>query len=146
MPFGLDQEPSSAPKKDDDASESSKSEKESGDSMDDNVILLTGLGRTTQWRVPADTLKCPVLKCREEFEVRSAFIAHFKRKHAPNSVFCELCDRPLSMHSTKDWDKHFRSRHPTHQVPLEFGKKRDRNGQFIHQKSMVCSNVEISSL
>lgn len=114
-------------------------DEKSKNNTDDNVITLNALGLPTNWRVPADMLKCPVQTCQRTFKERSSFISHYTTNHAAGSIFCEMCDKPLRISSPKDLVKHFEKLHPNHKMPFDLGVgKRNRNKKIIHLKQMVC--------
>lgn len=87
------------------------------DSIND-LITLTGGGKTTFWRFPKLLTKCPVLKCRMEFNAHSKAVAHFKELHASGSIHCSICDRPIRTNQyVNDFVRHHIRMHPTIELP-----------------------------
>lgn len=88
-----------------------------GDGVDD-IIILTGLGQRTEWRMPPNTTRCPFNKCGEAFEDRSALKTHYQEQHAPHMVLCEICDKPLTANHISTVLRHYREKHPNAGRPL----------------------------
>lgn len=67
--------------------------------------------------------RCPVTSCQEFFDCRDDAIDHFKERHATKCIFCHICDLPVTTFSSKDFENHFKRRHPDDVMPLEFNQK-----------------------
>lgn len=78
---------------------------------EDDMILLTGAGRTFKWRFPIGTV-CPVARCGKKFETRTKAIRHYKTKHSMNFQYCSLCAKPVSAHSYSSFKEHISKMHP----------------------------------
>lgn len=89
--------------------------------MDANdLIELSGGGVTTLWQFPSNTTNCPVSNCEMAFGTRSLAIDHFKNQHAEHSIYCPLCDKPLTVHQFFDLFKsHYNQMHPNHTTPYD---------------------------
>lgn len=83
----------------------------------DDVIILKGLGQSMKWRMPPNTTRCPVNKCREAFENRSDLTIHYQEQHAPYMVLCEICQKPLTAPNIGIVLKHYCERHPNSGKP-----------------------------
>lgn len=82
--------------------------------MDDayDLIKLTGCDLITYWPFPKDITKCPSYHCKTEFGDRYLAIAHYKRQHAKKSVFCSVCERPISASHISSFMQHCEKVHP----------------------------------
>lgn len=89
------------------------------DDGSDGIIILTGLGQRTEWRIPPNTTRCPVNKCREPFVDRSALTSHYQEQHAPHLALCESCDKPISANHISNVQRHYREKHPNAGQPLK---------------------------
>lgn len=88
------------------------------DDGDHGIVILTGLGQRTEWQLPSNITRCPLNNCRQPFADRSALTAHYQEQHAPNMVFCEICDKPMSANNhINSVVKHYRDKHPNVGLP-----------------------------
>lgn len=92
------------------------------DGKDDDLITLSGLGQSTQWRFPQGMTRCPVYNCRREYGVRSLAIAHYIRWHAKNSVFCIECSKPVAAKEVGTFIMHYSKFHPNAELPAHLKK------------------------
>lgn len=83
---------------------------------EDDLIRLTGCGQSTSFRFP-NTTRCPIYNCSVDSGYRSRAIAHYKRKHAKDSIFCEECQKPVSAKSLHTFLKHYNEIHPNAELP-----------------------------
>lgn len=58
-----------------------------------------------------------------EFDGRSAAIQHYKVKHAEHSVFCYLCELPVTAVRPEDFEKHYEEFHENMEMPFSFDTK-----------------------
>lgn len=71
-----------------------------------------------KWRLPQNTTRCPVNRCHEAFEDRSALKFHYQQQHASHMVLCKICDKPLAAVSLEIYLKHYRERHANSGPPI----------------------------
>ncbi|XP_031628722.1 uncharacterized protein LOC116344365 [Contarinia nasturtii] len=90
----------------------------SDSSYESDLIDLHAFGKITQWKFPNVTY-CPMSRCRLLFGVRSDAILHYKKRHTNHSVYCHICDKPISTYSKRDFKKHYQRLHPKEQCPYD---------------------------
>lgn len=84
---------------------------------EDDLIQLTGCGQKTSFRFPTNTTRCPIYSCHADFGYRSEAIAHYKRKHTKDSIFCEECHKAISAKSLFSFRQHYTVHHPNADLP-----------------------------
>lgn len=70
-----------------------------------------------EYHFPKRATICPIYACRKEFGIRAMAIDHFKSRHSKNSVFCEICNRPVSAKVHNTFLEHYKKLHPDVQPP-----------------------------
>lgn len=86
-----------------------------------DLITLSGCGYKTQWRMPFNQTKCPVMGCRYiSFESRLALILHYKEVHSKNSIYCCICEKPIVSLGRRDFTGHYKRIHPNVLHPFDF--------------------------
>lgn len=105
----------------------------------DDLITLSGLGQVTYWRFPPNDKRCPVLKCQQNLESRSLAIAHYRKQHANNSIFCRPCNKPLhDINNLCIAINHFNINHPREKLPTYLlPSAPTKHPQKNHTKSQV---------
>lgn len=101
----------------------STSEKDNDEESD--MIELKGGGTSTFWRFPAQTTRCPFRNCSVDLGFHSRAIQHYRKKHANDMFYCNLCDRPLSIKAYKTYAAHFKYVHPGAELPAHFKTPED---------------------
>lgn len=105
--------------------------------QNNDIITLTGGGITTFWRFPKSLTKCPMLRCRMEFNTQSKAVAHFKKLHASGSIHCSICDRPIrSQQYVTDFVSHHIRMHPKIKLPygIIVNKNQSKNKEVPVEK------------
>lgn len=97
---------------------------------DDDVIQLNGCGQVTFFRFPQNTTCCPAYNCSVDSGFRSRAIAHYKRMHAKDHIFCTLCQKPVGAKWRHTLLKHYNTIHPNIDLP-EFLKKQEDEVSLI---------------
>lgn len=90
------------------------------DDNDEDLIVLEGCNQITKWRFPADTKKCPALRCEFSFSTHSACRNHFKKVHAKHSICCPICLKPYVALNPRNFLTHFQNAHPNSRMPFKF--------------------------
>lgn len=88
-----------------------------------DLIELRGCKMKTQFRFPKYIKQCPNRRCHLEFSNRMACIQHYRKSHAKDGVFCHLCEKPIMAPVIGMMQRHFRRKHPNHDVLQEFGER-----------------------
>lgn len=83
---------------------------------EDDLIQLSGCGQSTFFRFP-NTTRCPIYNCPVDSGFRSRAIAHYKRKHAKDSIFCEECKKPVGAKCLNTFHTHYTEYHPNAELP-----------------------------
>lgn len=74
-----------------------------------------------EWQFP-QTAQCPVSSCYQEFESRSSTIEHYRLCHAKYIVWCNDCNRGISVKSHDRFYKHCQGFHPDFEIPSNWRK------------------------
>lgn len=88
---------------------------------EDDLIQLKGCDQITFWRFP-QTTSCPAHLCKFDNGLRSLAINHFRRKHAKDHIFCDLCDKAVGAKCLDTFLKHYEVVHPNAELPDYFKK------------------------
>lgn len=70
------------------------------------------------WQFPKGRSSCPYVRCNFVSDSRSKLIAHYKTKHAMNSILCDVCNKPVSSR-LDHFRLHFQRMHPS--VKISYG-------------------------
>lgn len=89
----------------------------SNNKEEDDVVELKGAGQITKWRFPQNTTVCPAHNCSLDSGFRSQAISHFRRKHAKDHIFCELCDKIVGAKNSDTFVQHYNTLHPDAKLP-----------------------------
>lgn len=92
---------------------------------EDDLIELKGGGQITFFRFPENTTVCPARGCSLDSGFRSRAIAHYTRKHAKDSIFCELCNHVVSAKCLDTFLQHYRTIHSDVDLPAFLRKQED---------------------
>lgn len=92
---------------------------------DDDLIELRGGGQITFFRFPQNTTVCPARGCSLDSGFRSRAIAHYKRKHAKEFIYCDPCGRPVGAKSIDTYFQHYNKVHPNVDLPQFLKKQED---------------------
>lgn len=109
---------------------------------EDDMITLYGCGKITKWRFPPNTKQCPVHLCRELFGLRSDAIRHYKKRHAPNAILCELCSKPIAVTNSFNFVQHYKFMHPDVEVPYSFHSSSSNGSSAPVSESRNRNNTE----
>lgn len=82
-------------------------------------MILTGCGQETRYCFP-NTKVCPNRSCNKEFKDRFEASQHFRNEHAQTSIFCYICQKPLSAKEPRTFIKHYHRVHGNIKVPYDF--------------------------
>lgn len=86
-----------------------------------DLIILSGSGYKTQWQMPSNQTRCPVVGCKYPLFVnRKSLISHYKNAHARRSIYCYICEKPIVSPSECKYDDHYRRVHPNVSEPFDF--------------------------
>lgn len=83
---------------------------------EDDLIQLSGCGQITTFRFP-NTTRCPAYNCKVDSGFRARAIAHYKRKHAKDHIFCDECQRPVGVKCVDFLLTHYTVNHPNAELP-----------------------------
>lgn len=92
---------------------------------DDDLIELKGAGQVTYFRFPQNTTCCPARNCSLNSGYRSRAIAHYKRKHANDYIWCEQCARPVGAKCLDTFLQHYNTIHPDIELPEYLKKQKE---------------------
>lgn len=118
--------------------------KNADDEKEEDLIVLRGGGLVTKWRFPYNSKDCPIRNCGLEFELRSHAIVHYKIYHAMNYFYCSMCDGPIPTYKLKNYKEHYRSIHPTVEIPSDVEKQTDIV-RILNQNSHKSSQQQKNS-
>lgn len=108
------------------------------DDSENDLFILTGLGRVTEYRFPLITY-CPIPTCRVLFGIRSDALTHFRKRHELDKIICcVVCKTPIP---TSGLELHYVQEHPHSDISINFDRKSQSSvGEPSHATS-VCINV-----
>lgn len=82
-------------------------------------ITLKGCHIETKWRFP-QTARCPSRLCLIQFLSRSDCYRHYQKVHAPGSILCPICDKPIKTDCAAGYLIHHRRLHGETKIPYDF--------------------------
>lgn len=86
-----------------------------------DLITLNGSGIKTQWKMPLNLTKCPVVRCpQNSFVNRSDLITHYKKEHSSVSIYCCICDKPVISRNRSHFITHYKLLHLNILDPFDF--------------------------
>ncbi|XP_031628721.1 uncharacterized protein LOC116344364 isoform X2 [Contarinia nasturtii] len=108
-----------------------------------DLIALSGYGLEIVWQYPMNITHCVVPNCKIVYETRSQAINHYRERHAPFSILCPECNRPISKQKS-NFIGHYEKMHPNVKVPYFV----DRTKQNIRKvsKSDPTNAIDVDDL
>lgn len=89
------------------------------DTQNDDSITLFGGKKTSQWRFPEHSIRCPLSNCGRIYDDRKLLVEHFEKQHAKKTTYCGGCDGPVICTAyPADLKNHYRRIHPG--APFQF--------------------------